>query len=571
MPKAGYVPIELEVPPNSTPDCQDRNNNPFSNGWEIRCKLTAAGFGRTFDYLDASVANDPCAPWVGGTIDICRNDTGLGFKATYIRHFSYGTDQWMYLRVEAGSFADAQALVHEHLDNSGNQDSLPLSIRVGTPPISSIPDSYDPGSLPSVTFVAGDGVSPLPGKFRRRLGAANVARDYHVYTVNYHSVGARLTPGNALYKRDFIFASDLASTKVTADDLKEKVVYDMIEDTRWNARQVDIYTTGNSFDVVAATSTQDASTTSTSPSSTLQCSGFSTPQPGGYHPFFYVTCGSSSYLGPDPYVFAPGNGNGTDDWFMFPGMSSDNNETIRSYVCANEDPSVRPTWKLMGFFTSACAPLSDAVFDDNICVVPPPPTSEPSSQPSAHPSSSPSREPSESPSDQPSAQPTIGESSPSLGSTKVWCSKPEPSCSSDASGCMANPSECYNPETGAVNDGYTPVKLEVPANSSPKCRDRGMKANGYEIMCQLRSKGFGRTRSPYLSSPVGGTMGFYREDNNLGFETTFIRHWSWSPYDYWLFLRIDAPNYLAARNRVHSYLDNTGNPNPLPLRFEYNP
>ena len=347
-----------------------------------------------------------------------------------MRTFSFGTDLWMYLRVEASSFADAQAMVHEHLDNSGNPDPLPLSFRVGAPPIVTIPDSYDPGSLPSVTFVAGDGVSPLAGKFRRRLGTAR-ARDFYVYTVNYHSVGARLTPGNALYKRDFIFASDLASTKVTADDLKEKVIYDMIEDTRWNARQVDIYTTGNSFDVVAATSTQDASTTCSSPRSTLQCSGFSTPRPG-YYPFFYVTCGSSSYLGSDPYVFAPGNGNGTDDWFMFPGMSSDNNEAIRSYVCANEDASVRPSWKLMGFFTSACAPLSDAVFDDNICVVPPP-TNEPSSQPSAQPSSSPSLEPSESASDQPSAQPT---SKP----TKLSFSEPNPVPESGGV-CVASPSD----------------------------------------------------------------------------------------------------------------------------------
>ena len=160
-----------------------------------------------------------------------------------------------------------------------------------------------------------------------------------------------------------MFASELAAAKPTADNLVPKVIPDKIDDTRWNPRAVDIYKVGTSFDAVAATSSQGTSTTCTSTSATLACSGFSTPK-AGYVPFFHITCGASNYLGPDPYHFTPGNG----EWFTFPGLSNNNAQKIRSYACAGEVESVRPTWKLIGWFDPlTCSSLGSGLsYDDNI-------------------------------------------------------------------------------------------------------------------------------------------------------------------------------------------------------------
>jgi len=409
----------------------------------------------------------------------------------------------------ATDYAAARDIVHGVFNNAGNQEPLPIRFQV-TPPATTngLPSDYNPGALPAVTFVAGDGLSSLtPGNFRRRLGSSK--RDFNVYTINYYGAQADVEAGYALSKRAYLFASDLAAVKETAESLKSKVVYDLIEETRYNPRSVNIYKSGTSFDVVAATSAQGTSTTCTSPSATLECSGYSTPKQG-YSPFFYVTCGSSSYLGPDPYFFTPENGVS----FTFPGMSNDNNVKIRSYACKDQDPSVRPTWKLIGFFNSTCVSLGSGVtYDDDICVVP---TDDPTSQPSSFQASS-----------QPSSGPSL---EPSLQVQKwVWCARPGGCNSANEASCMAGPDECYY-AGGLPKTGYTPVILEVPPGTNPGCQDRGRYGETQELMCKMRRAGFGRSWA-YLSAPPGTTMGFYRADNNKGFEIAYVKHWSWRSHD----------------------------------------
>jgi len=578
--KEGYTPVILEVPALSNPDCRDRGE--FANGRELKCKMHRTGFGNTNPNLSSSV---PCAPWA--KMKFYREDTNEGFEATFIRHWSNSpADQYLFFRVDAPSFAAAKDMVHNAFDNSGNSGVLSIKFEAAPPTITqeNVPAGYNPGALPSVTFVAGDGTSPLtPGNFRRRLG--NGYRDYYVYTNNY--LADALEAGYALSKRAFFFASELAAVKATADELKSKVVYDLIEDTRYNPRAIDIYKSGASFDAVAATSTQGTATTcSTSPSATRVCSGFSTPKPG-YSPFFYVTCGDSTYLGPDPYFFTPGNG----DWFTFPGMSNNNTKMIRSYACEGQDETIRPTWKLIGFFDSACLSSvgSDVTYDDDICVAPSEePSSLPSSQPSSQPSSSvvptpePSLQPSSTlslqpssslvptpePSPQPSSQPSLQPSpAPTLTKKYLWCSKPGGCNSSNEASCMAPPSECYTEDGyGSVKPDYTPIELFVLPNTTPQCRDRGQYGTDRELKCKFHTTGFGRTR-PYIRPPAGSTMGFYREDN-MGFEATFIRHWSWRSHGQWVYLRVKANDYVTARNLVHANLNNGGNSQPLPLKFE---
>ena len=104
-------------------------------------------------------------------------------------------------------------------------------------------------------------------------------------------------------------------------------------------------------------------------------------------------------------------------------------------------------------------------------------------------------------------------------------------------------------------------------NTTPQCRDRGQYGTDRELKCKFHTTGFGRTR-PYIRPPAGSTMGFYREDTNKGFEATFIRHWSWRCHGQWVYLRVKANDYVTARNLVHANLNNGGNSQPLPVKFE---
>lgn len=70
---------------------------------------------------------------------------------------------------------------------------------------------------------------------------------------------------------------------------------------------------------------------------------------------FEIKCGASTYIGSDPYHFAP-------DGF------SEGDQKKRPYICKN-DNTVRGTWTLLGFFPDgACSSIEeDHVFDEATC------------------------------------------------------------------------------------------------------------------------------------------------------------------------------------------------------------
>ena len=41
---------------------------------------------------------------------------------------------------------------------------------------------------------------------------------------------------------------------------------------------------------------------------------------------------------------------------------------VRSYACEGLDATVRPTWKILGFFPSSCSPSTSLSYDETICV-----------------------------------------------------------------------------------------------------------------------------------------------------------------------------------------------------------
>ena len=173
--------------------------------------------------------------------------------------------------------------------------------------------------------------------------------------------GSKLEPGGSYSTRQYLVSSDLGSVKAIADPLRDQVVIEEHNENEYTPRNVDLYQLGSRFAAVAASSS--SSTTSCGDASaSLICTGKTTPS-AGYLPWFYITCGSSNtHFGQDPYHFTPYSG--TE--FQFPGHSTPN-YPVRSYVCDGQPVSVRPSWKLVGFFDDSCASLATSTYDDTVC------------------------------------------------------------------------------------------------------------------------------------------------------------------------------------------------------------
>ena len=108
----------------------------------------------------------------------------------------------------------------------------------------------------------------------------------------------------------------------------------------------------------------DENPTCASASASLACSGRSTPVTG-HVPYFYITCNGSTFLGPDPYHFAPDFGG------AFPGHGD---AAARPYACAGESAATRPGYKLVGYFDptdAACAAMpKELVYSEVTCEAP---------------------------------------------------------------------------------------------------------------------------------------------------------------------------------------------------------
>lgn len=164
-----------------------------------------------------------------------------------------------------------------------------------------VPASYDPAPLPAFTYVYGKGEvhdsGAVSGWSRRRIGSTANTRQYTVFTINWLG-SARLRAGETYVNRGFKFTSDLGSVQATASDLTSKVYIDEVGLEQWSPRKIDIYQDDSRFAVIAATEADGDSTSCPAISSPPVCSGTSTPK-SGHSPFFHVTCGAESYLGPN--------------------------------------------------------------------------------------------------------------------------------------------------------------------------------------------------------------------------------------------------------------------------------
>jgi len=393
--------MELRVQSNKNPACKKHGNDLYSGYPAIKCNFHDTQFGQTSPNLSSP---DACAPWA--SMGLKNTLTGEVLEVAHINHWSWGTDEKLYLSIYETDATTAINTVNNFFDNTGNNVPLPIEV-VSTTDVESVPTDYNPSALSAFTFVYGKGEDytkfggSVKGSSRRRLGSSS--RDYTVFTVNWWN-GSKLGAGDTYINRSFVFASELGVVKEIGDDLIDKVYVDKVAENEYDPRRIGIYRLGDSFSVETAAKAEGQFTTCSSSSATLVCSGTSTPSPGNI-PFFYITCGLQTHFGSDPYHFTP------DFGATFPNHATIS-KYVRSYVCDGQDETMRPSWKLIGFFgpnEAGCTDLATSVYDASVC---PSAAESPTKESSKSPSSSPttantsSSRPSSSPSKQPTNSPT---------------------------------------------------------------------------------------------------------------------------------------------------------------------
>ena len=263
----------------------------------------------------------------------------------------------------------------DHPDTGAGLNAARAEVAAKFPPGSTIevipytvdatPDpSYDPHSIPAYTYVMGQGSEYLSGgnigtgQGRRRVG--NGGRNFYVWTINHIN---SLYAGDTYVTRQFLVASELGNVTNIANPLVDETFMDKVYQNEHTGRRIEIYTNALAepgvFGVAVA-DTVGGSTTSCA-QGTATCVGRSAPAPG-YQPFFYQTCAASNtYAGPYPYWFSSG----------FDQLTTTFSSTVRSYHCAGQGASARPTWKLLGFFPTeeaGCSALSSSyAYDETFC------------------------------------------------------------------------------------------------------------------------------------------------------------------------------------------------------------
>jgi hypothetical protein len=409
----GYERIQLKVAAGATPNCASNGVWSAFDLIQVKCNMRDTGFGTNAPSLTLPTWREKCAPWA--QLGFVNNRTGEVLDVPFVRHWSNSpSNKLVYFAVFATDATEAVNMVNTIFDNTGDEiNELLIDVRPTSdlPPDYS-PSTYDPDSLDSFTYVfGGTGTyGSLSGNHQRRVGSTKRqgygTRDYTVHTIRWRTEGSRLVPGNAHISRLFYFGSDLGSAEATATDLETKTFADTVLLGDWTPRKIDVYESGGKFVVMAAETTGGTSTSCAS-GPTVAYSGYSTPQ-ANLVPFFYVTCGDSTYIGPDPYHFTPNFNN-------FPGHGTYTSK-VRVYRCNGLDSSVRPTWKMMGFFPAANAGRNDLVYDDTESLCPEgtkSPTSSPSKSPTSPPTTPfPTSPPSKSPTSPPTAPPTTPPTAP---------------------------------------------------------------------------------------------------------------------------------------------------------------
>lgn len=152
----------------------------------------------------------------------------------------------------------------------------------------------------------------------------------------------------------------LADVQTSALPWVDETDHQLLTNNDLNGRRLEMYSeNGITYGIAIASAV--GGITTTCGRGTSRCIGSSVPG-SGLEPYFTVTCDTTTYLGPNKYHFSPAQSRtgGYDQW-----------TPLRSYICDGMASTIRPTWKLMGYFplTADCQALQSATYDESFCGV----------------------------------------------------------------------------------------------------------------------------------------------------------------------------------------------------------
>lgn len=191
----------------------------------------------------------------------------------------------------------------------------------------------------ALTHVYGFGGSNLFGSrwapSRMRYGGTTYERDYIVWTINTR---VRVEPGDTYLFRQYLMTGEVKDHQAQLDTWIDEAYEDIYYIGELTGHDLDLYYSSKK-DIAVLTLSSDSSCENV-PDTDVRCTGSTVPSYGKV-PHFLITCGSgenaTSYIGSNRYHFSPSRESETD--------------IVRSYACdGEEDLSMRPTWKLLGYF-----------------------------------------------------------------------------------------------------------------------------------------------------------------------------------------------------------------------------
>eukprot|EP00592_Proboscia_alata_P024856 CAMPEP_0194443666 /NCGR_PEP_ID=MMETSP0176-20130528/126838_1 /TAXON_ID=216777 /ORGANISM="Proboscia alata, Strain PI-D3" /LENGTH=892 /DNA_ID=CAMNT_0039269953 /DNA_START=281 /DNA_END=2956 /DNA_ORIENTATION=- len=309
---------------------------------------------------------------------VTNSRTNFSFIIKHVIHWAYG-GEWLYF----GPSVTADVLNEEFKEG----DEFVMTTLEFTRD-----DVFAHGGS-ALSFVHGinpeygqPGNSFYNAKSRVRWGSTAASRDGTVWTTNFMG---NLNPGETFYNRKYFISGSLDDAESTAKPFVPETQESVYTGENLNAEfdEGDVIQLHCDDDVFGATIGSE----SCWGGARSICYGSTVPKEGS-KPLFFITCNETSYVGYDAYNFIPNAVDGE----------------LKPYICANEALSVRPTFKLLGYFDAVdCADLSGKAYVADFCsTFSSAPSTVPSTIHSSTPTSIPSSIPSLTPSSVPSVEPT---------------------------------------------------------------------------------------------------------------------------------------------------------------------
>lgn len=317
-PEQGGVPLALSVKQNNPASYQGTR----SDRWNMYC-------------MKVMVNSNFVAP--GGCLQQCylwveNGRTGFKFLSHLVEHYAWQGDKFfMCTRLDDFTVSDFNAMFQQ-------DDEILISLaNVGKP--------FEDNLALQIVHGTQDWIGENRPKTRARMGrGGDSERDYTVYTTNTRQ---RIDPGDTYVFTQMIATGRLAEMEDIGNEWVSEVYEDLFAETEMSGTDIHLYA-NDALEFGAYIDGDDACNQGIS-----RCTGSSVPQVGKV-PLFYMTCAEKKYVGSDKYFFSPSRDSDSD--------------IIRSYICDGEDVSVKPTWKLLGYFEEgACDFLSEASYDELFC------------------------------------------------------------------------------------------------------------------------------------------------------------------------------------------------------------